>query len=144
MTRGASGKPDRATRPSDQAPAGLGDTASVPSAILAADIEASEELSWGGISDLNERIHDTVVGLKPVVPNDYLRSLDAAIGLLDPKNDWRRLTPVSMSVFAASPYNAAAQVRYDGYGPTPAAQLCAAFFKMKAAKEEQLAKKVRL
>jgi hypothetical protein len=40
-----------------------------------------------------------------------------------------------MSVYAASPYNAAAQVRYDGYGPTPADQLADAIRKMNAAIE---------
>lgn len=60
-------------------------------------------------------------------------SVDAALGLLLAAADWRRFTPVSMSVFAASPYNAAAQTRHDGYGPTPALQLCSAILKMKLA-----------
>jgi hypothetical protein len=69
-------------------------------------------------------------------------SLDSVIATLPPGADWRRFTPVSMSVFAASPYNAAAQVRYDGYGETPADQLRDAIEKMKAAKEQQAAKRV--
>lgn len=66
---------------------------------------------------------------------DDLLSLDAALRLLPEGADWRRFTPKSMSVYAASPYNAAAQVRYDGYGATPAAQLADAIAKMKAAQE---------
>lgn len=62
-------------------------------------------------------------------------SLDEALKLLPPGADWRRLTPMSMSVYAASPYNAAAQVRYDGYGETPALQLYDAIRKMDLAKE---------
>jgi hypothetical protein len=60
---------------------------------------------------------------------------DAALMLLEPKHDWRRLTPTSISVYAGNPYNAAAQTRYDGYGATLALQLCAAFLKMRAAIE---------
>jgi hypothetical protein len=45
-------------------------------------------------------------------------TLDEALALLPEGADWRRLTPTSMSVYAASPYNASAQVRYDGYGAT--------------------------
>lgn len=65
-------------------------------------------------------------------------SLDAVLAELPAGSDWRRFTPVSMSIFAASPYNAAAQVRYDGYGDTPAAQLRDALAKMVAAKEAKL------
>jgi hypothetical protein len=61
-------------------------------------------------------------------------SLDAVIARLPAGSDWRRFTPVSMSLFAASPYNAAAQTRYDGYGDTPAAQLRDALAKMAAAR----------
>ena len=58
------------------------------------------------------------------------QSLDAVLATLPTGADWRRLTPMSMSVYAASPYNAAAQVRYDGYGDTPAEQLQDALTKM--------------
>jgi hypothetical protein len=60
-------------------------------------------------------------------------SFDEALALLPIGADWRRLTPKSVSVYAASPYNAAAQVRYDGYGPTPAAQMRDAIHKMQVA-----------
>jgi tartrate dehydratase beta subunit/fumarate hydratase class I family protein len=60
-------------------------------------------------------------------------SFDEALKLLPPRADWRRLTDVSISVYAASPYNAKAQVRYDGYGPTIAAQMRDAIAKMQAA-----------
>lgn len=60
-------------------------------------------------------------------------SLDAVIASLPVGSDWRRFTPKSMSLYASSPYNAAAQVRYDGYGDTPAAQLRDALAKMNAA-----------
>jgi hypothetical protein len=61
------------------------------------------------------------------------QSLDAVIATLPAGTDWRRFTPKSMSVYAASPYNAAAQVRYDGYGDTPADQLQDALRTMQAA-----------
>lgn len=64
-----------------------------------------------------------------------MSGLDDALKLLPRGADWRRLTPISMSVYAASPYNAAAQVRYDGYGETPALQLVDAIAKMNAALE---------
>lgn len=70
----------------------------------------------------------------------YSASMDAAITLLPEGSDWRRFTPRSCSVYAASPYNAKAEVRHDGYGPTPAAQLCAAIFKMHLAKAKQMEK----
>lgn len=60
-------------------------------------------------------------------------TLDEALELLPNGADWRRLTPTSMSVYAASPYNAASQVRYDGYGDTPAHQLYDAIRKMELA-----------
>jgi hypothetical protein len=60
-------------------------------------------------------------------------TLDEALALLPEGADWRRLTPTSMSVYAASPYNASAQVRYDGYGATPAHQLYDAIRKMERA-----------
>ena len=64
-----------------------------------------------------------------------MSGLDEALKLLPPGADWRRLTSMSMSVYAASPYNAAAQTRYDGYGNTPALQLIDAIRKMNAALE---------
>lgn len=87
---------------------------------------------------LIDAIHELAPEPKVIQPSNYVRSMDAALGLLTGGADWRRLTPTSVSVYAASPYNAKAQVRHDGYGPTPAAQMCAAFFKMHLAKARQM------
>lgn len=87
---------------------------------------------------LVDAIHDLAPEPKVIQPSNYLRSMDAALGLLPEGADWRRLTPISCAVYASSPYNANAQVRYDGNGPTPAAQLCAAIFRMQLAKVKKL------
>lgn len=87
---------------------------------------------------LIDAIHDFAPVPKVVQPSNYLRSLDAALSLVPDGADWRRFTPRSCSIYAASPYNAKAEVRHDGYGPTPAAQLCAAIFKMHLAKAKQM------
>jgi len=83
-------------------------------------------------------IHALAPEPKVIQPSNYLRSLDAVMTLLPEGSDWRRFTPRSCSIYAASPYNAKAEVRHDGYGPTPAAQLCAAILKMKLAKARQM------
>jgi hypothetical protein len=88
--------------------------------------------------DLVDAIHALAPEPKVIQPSNYLRSFDAALLLLPEGSDWRRFTPRSCSVYAASPYNAKAEVRHDGYGPTPAAQLCAAIFKMHLAKAKQM------
>jgi hypothetical protein len=64
-------------------------------------------------------------------------TLDEALELLPEGADWRRLTPTSMSVYAANPYNSTAQVRYDGYGDTPAHQLYDAIRKMELAQAKK-------
>ena len=86
---------------------------------------------------LVDAIHGFAPEPKVVQPSNYLVSFDAAERLLPSGSDWRRFTPVSCSLYAASPYNGQAQVRHDGYGPTPAAQLSAAFLKMLLAKARQ-------
>jgi hypothetical protein len=106
---------------------------SVPNAALVELIEASSDLGSSSIHEINGLIHDTLPEPKVICPPDYLRSLDAALTLLPAGAVWRKYTDVSVSVYAASPYSANAQVRHDGYGSTPAAQLCAARFKMLAA-----------
>ena len=87
---------------------------------------------------LVDAIHALAPEPKVIQPSNYLRSMDAALGLLPEGADWRRFTPISCCVYAGSPYNAKAQVRYDGNGPTPAAQLCAAILRMQLAKAKKL------
>jgi hypothetical protein len=64
-------------------------------------------------------------------------SIDGALELLPPGADWRRLTDRSASTYAANPYNAAAQLRHDGYGATVALQICSAALKVRLAPIEQ-------
>lgn len=59
--------------------------------------------------------------------------LEAAIMLLPDGADWRKFTPISMSAYAASPYNAAAQVKHSGYGATDALRLCSVALKLRLA-----------
>ena len=81
-----------------------------------------------------EAIHATVAEPKAIMPPDYVRSVDAAVSLLPDGAVWRKYTDPSASVYGASPYNAQAQVRYDGNAATTALQIVAAHFRMMAAK----------
>ena len=66
----------------------------------------------------------------------YTASIDAAITSLGGgPNAWRRLTETAVAVYDASPYNAAAQIRYDGIGATVPIQMIAAELKRRAAHE---------
>lgn len=61
--------------------------------------------------------------------------VDAAIALLPVNAVWRKYTDHSASVYGASPYNAQAQERFDGYSSSKidALMICAAFLQMCAA-----------
>lgn len=128
--------------PTDQAPAGLvaprGDPGREDLEVMVERIEHAADLGWADTTELNRAIHNYAPEPKVIQEPDYLRSLDAALGLVPEGADWRRFTNRSCSIYAASPYNAKAQVRHDGYGPTAAAQLCAAIFKMHLAKAKQM------
>lgn len=119
----------QATRASHGAPSGLHHTASVLRALIA----RCESASGDDALELVNLEVDLCSALTVGTANREaaaVASVDAALALLPQDADWRRLTPKSMSVYAASPYNAAAQTRHDGYGATPALQLCAAILKM--------------
>lgn len=60
---------------------------------------------------------------------------DAAIALLPAGAVWRKYTDHSASVYGASPYNANAQERFDGYSnyKIDALMICGAFLEMIAA-----------
>ncbi len=60
----------------------------------------------------------------------FTASFGDALNLLPEGADWRRLTDKSVSTYAANPYNAKAQKRIDGFGKTPALQMCAAALKL--------------
>lgn len=60
--------------------------------------------------------------------------VDAALAMLPAGGSWRRYTDGGCSVYAASPYNAAAQVRYDGHTEVASLSLCAAILRMVKAK----------
>lgn len=83
--------------------------------------------------EFSDAVHATVADPKVVAAPDYVGSIDAAVSLLPAGSVWRKYTDPSASVYAASPYNAAAQVRYDGNAKTTALQIVAALFRMKAA-----------
>jgi len=72
------------------------------------------------------------------VMRQFTASVDAAISLLPDGAIWRKFTDASMSTYAASPFNAAAQVRHDGHGATPALQLCAAALRVRLAPLEKI------
>lgn len=59
--------------------------------------------------------------------------LEAADALLPPGAVWRAYTDDSASVYAASPYNAKAQARYDGFSAVRPLAICAALLRMIAA-----------
>jgi hypothetical protein len=56
--------------------------------------------------------------------------MSAAIDLLPKGASWRKYTDDTCSVYAASPYNAKAQVRYDGLNKVTPLALCAALLRM--------------
>jgi hypothetical protein len=58
-------------------------------------------------------------------------SIDDAVKTLPSGSDWRLLSPKSASAYAASPYNAAAQKRHDGFGATIPLRICAAALKVR-------------
>ncbi len=110
---------------------------------LLALAERVEALS-GPDKDVDEAILEYRMRVEQFVPDRavvgypkfaYTGSLDAATSLLPAGGVWRKYTDHSASVYAASPYNAQAQVRYDGTGATPALQIVAAVFRMRAAQE---------
>ena len=102
---------------------------------MAEAIECLSDFETPDAVDLNNALHTMLPEPKCVQPPNYLRSVDAAISFLPAKATWRRLTEISVSVYAASPFNAKAQVRYDGIGSTVACQMVAATLKMIAAQE---------
>lgn len=57
----------------------------------------------------------------------------AALSLLPPEGAWRKLTDGGPSVYAASPYNAASQVRHDGNSPIFSLGMVAAILRMAVA-----------
>lgn len=61
--------------------------------------------------------------------------MDAALAILPEGASWRRYTDGGCSVYAASPYNAKAQVRFDGHTDVASLSLCAAILRLRHAHE---------
>lgn len=62
----------------------------------------------------------------------YSASLDAAIALIPPGGDWRRLISDAMAVYSRNPYGQVAK-RYDGFAKEPPLAMCAACLRAIAA-----------
>lgn len=116
----------------------LGHAATVPSRMhsdaLYALVNWAEAHTGEHDPDFCEAVHMSVDEPKPIIAPNYDRSIDAAVSLLPSGAVWRKYTDPSASVYAASPYNAHAQVRYDGNAANPALQIVAAHFRMRAAR----------
>ncbi len=71
--------------------------------------------------------------------------MDAAIEMLPKGAVWRKYTDECCSVYGASPYNAKAQVRFDGFNRVEPLAICAALLRMGLAPllKEQAATKAR-
>jgi hypothetical protein len=139
MSKGTSLR-DRATQASPQAPAGLGHSVSIASAAL---LSMAEVCQTAPVELEGQTLRAVGVSLwREVSREEFPRHWDAcmqvaehfgaALALLPPGAEWRKYTDLSCSVYAASPYNAKAQVRHDGTASTPALALMAANLKMRA------------
>lgn len=102
---------------------------------LAAWIERNRSFDAIEAQKVNDLVHAFAPEPKVIQPLNYLRSIDAAESLLlGGPNSWRKFTHDSAAVYAANPYNANAQKRYDGYAVNTASSIVAAFLKMVADK----------
>jgi len=127
-------KGDQALPPSAPEPSGLRPSGNDPSRCealldLIGCCEGASEDSQGGL------VWSAGVALRR--GGDRLRDLiavgayfDAALILLPAGAVWRKFTDGGCSVYAGSPFNAAAQVRYDGHTSIDSLSLCAAILRL--------------